>query len=156
MFDFAGTGPQVEGNTNAPRAVVLSAIIYCLRCMVGHDVPLNQVGHHGNLCWHSSLLSNLSHTHMHACMHACMQGCLKPVQVLIPSGSLLDPSETAAVVGGNVLTCQRIVDVVFRAFETCAASQGCMNNVTFGDANVGYYETVAGGAGAVSGCGWGY
>ena len=85
-----------------------------------------------------------------------MQGCLKPVQVLIPSGSLLDPSETAAVVGGNVLTCQRIVDVVFRAFETCAASQGCMNNVTFGDANVGYYETVAGGAGAVSGCGRGY
>ena len=91
-----------------------------------------------------------SHTPTH------MQGCLKPVQVLIPSGSLLDPSETAAVVGGNVLTCQRIVDVVFRAFETCAASQGCMNNVTFGDANVGYYETVAGGAGAVSGCGWGY
>ncbi len=85
-----------------------------------------------------------------------MQGCLKPVQVLIPSGSLLDPSETAAVVGGNVLTCQRIVDVIFRAFETCAASQGCMNNVTFGDANVGYYETVAGGAGAVSGCGYDY
>ncbi len=44
MFDFAGTGRQVAGNTNAPRAVVLSAIIYCLRCMVGHDVPLNQVG----------------------------------------------------------------------------------------------------------------
>lgn len=71
----------------------------------------------------------------------------------IPPGSLLDPSDTAAVVGGNVLTCQRIVDVVFRAFETCAASQGCMNNVTFGDDSVGYYETVAGGAGAVSGCG---
>lgn len=79
-----------------------------------------------------------------------MQGCLKPVQVIIPKGSILDPSDTAAVVGGNVLTSQRITDVVFRAFETCAASQGCMNNITFGDEEVGYYETVAGGAGAVS------
>ena len=75
---------------------------------------------------------------------------MKPVQVTIPKGCLLDPSDTAAVVGGNVLTSQRITDVVFRAFETCAASQGCMNNVTFGDEKVGYYETVAGGAGAVS------
>ena len=55
------------------------------------------------------------------------------------------------MVGGNVLTSQRLVDVVFRAFGTCAASQGCMNNTTFGDATIGYYETVAGGAGAVSG-----
>ena len=70
--------------------------------------------------------------------------------MFIPAGSLLDPADTAAVVGGNVLTCQRIVDIVFRAFGACAASQGCMNNTTFGDASVGYYETVAGGAGAVS------
>ena len=63
---------------------------------------------------------------------------------------MLDPSDTAAVVGGNVLTSQRITDVVFRAFETCAASQGCMNVITFGDERVGYCETVAGGAGAVS------
>ena len=69
--------------------------------------------------------------------------------VVIPVGCLLDPSDTAAVVGGNVLTCQRIVDVVFHAFSTCAASQGCMNNITFGDETVGYYETVAGGGGAV-------
>ena len=44
MFDFDGTGPEVKGNCNAPRAVTLSALIYCLRCMVGHNVPLNQVG----------------------------------------------------------------------------------------------------------------
>ena len=69
--------------------------------------------------------------------------------VVIPDGCLLNPSDTAAVVGGNVLTSQRVVDVVFRAFSTCAASQGCMNNTTFGDETVGYYETVAGGAGAV-------
>uniref|UniRef100_A0A2C9JMB0 5-oxoprolinase n=1 Tax=Biomphalaria glabrata TaxID=6526 RepID=A0A2C9JMB0_BIOGL len=42
LFDFTGTGHQVYGNTNAPRAITLSAIIYCMRCMVGHDVPLNQ------------------------------------------------------------------------------------------------------------------
>jgi N-methylhydantoinase B/oxoprolinase/acetone carboxylase alpha subunit len=62
----------------------------------------------------------------------------------------LSPSENAAVVGGNVKTSQRVVDVILRAFEAAAASQGCMNNLTFGDATVGYYETIAGGAGAVS------
>jgi len=52
------------------------------------------------------------------------------------------------VVGGNVLTSQRITDVVLKAFGACAASQGCMNNLTFGDGQFGYYETIAGGAGA--------
>lgn len=51
------------------------------------------------------------------------QGCLAPVKVIIPAGSVLDPTETAAVVGGNVLTSQRVVDVVLKAFEVCAASQ---------------------------------
>lgn len=51
------------------------------------------------------------------------QGCLAPVKVIVPKGSILDPSDGAAVVGGNVLTSQRIVDVVFKAFGTCAASQ---------------------------------
>ena len=72
------------------------------------------------------------------------------MQTIIPEKSLLNPDDDAAVVGGNVLTSQRIVDVVFKAFGTCAGSQGCMNNITFGDESVGYYETVAGGAGAVS------
>lgn len=75
---------------------------------------------------------------------------MTPVQIIIPKGSLLDPSESAAVVGGNVLTSQRIVDVVFKAFGVVAASQGCTNNVTFGGSGWGYYETVAGGSGAVS------
>ena len=77
------------------------------------------------------------------------QGCLVPVQVLIPEGTLLNPYPEAAVVGGNVLTSQRVVDVVLKAFEACSASQGCMNNITFGDETMGYYETVAGGSGAV-------
>lgn len=76
------------------------------------------------------------------------QGCLAPIDFIIPKFSLLNPSEDAAVVGGNVLTSQRVVDVVLRAFSACAASQGCMNNLTFGDEHFGYYETIAGGSGA--------
>ena len=76
------------------------------------------------------------------------QGCLNPVRIHIPPASFLNPSATAAVVGGNVLTSQRVTDVVLRAFGACAASQGCMNNFTFGDSSFGYYETIAGGAGA--------
>lgn len=76
------------------------------------------------------------------------QGCLTPIEFKIPSYSLLNPSEDVGVVGGNVLTSQRVVDVVLKAFKACAASQGCMNNLTFGDERFGYYETIAGGAGA--------
>lgn len=76
------------------------------------------------------------------------QGCLAPIEFIIPKNSVLNPSADAAVVGGNVLTSQRLVDVVLLAFRACAASQGCMNNLTFGDQEFGYYETIAGGAGA--------
>jgi 5-oxoprolinase (ATP-hydrolysing) len=76
------------------------------------------------------------------------QGCLAPIKFIIPKNSLLNPSPDAGVVGGNVLTSQRLVDVVLKAFSACAASQGCMNNLTFGDEKFGYYETIAGGAGA--------
>ena len=80
------------------------------------------------------------------------QGCLTPVRLIIPPGSLLSPDPEAAVVGGNVLTSQRVTDVVLKALTAAAASQGCMNNLTFGDGRSGYYETIAGGAGA--GPGW--
>lgn len=127
-FDFEGTGPEVLGNTNAPIAIVNSAIIYCLRCMIKSDIPLNQ-------------------------------GCLSPIDIKVPPGSILSPSPTAAVVGGNVLTSQRIVDVIFKAFKAAAASQGDTNNLTFGKGGkseedgthvdgFGYYETIAGGGGA--------
>ncbi|KAF9354038.1 hypothetical protein BGX26_008191 [Mortierella sp. AD094] len=132
VFDFEGTSEEVYGNCNAPASVTHSAIIYCLRCMVAMDIPLNQ-------------------------------GCLTPVTIKIPEKSMLSPSETAAVVGGNVLVSQRLVDVILKAFQACGASQGCMNNLTFGvggktvDTKTGdtktvegwgYYETIAGGAGA--------
>jgi 5-oxoprolinase (ATP-hydrolysing) len=76
------------------------------------------------------------------------QGCLKPVTISVPNGCFLSPSEDAAVVGGNVLTSQRVTDVCLAAFGACANAQGCMNNLTFGDDNFGYYETIGGGAGA--------
>jgi 5-oxoprolinase (ATP-hydrolysing) len=146
IFDFEGTGPEMygknmfplfnvfvscspvlAGNMNAPEAVTYSAIIYCLRCLISEDIPLNQ-------------------------------GCLKPIHVKIPRDSFLSPSEGAAVVGGNVLTSQRITDVVLKAFQACAASQGDCNNLTFGYGGhvegkghvkgFGYYETIAGGSGA--------
>ncbi|KAI8902665.1 Hydantoinase B/oxoprolinase-domain-containing protein [Globomyces pollinis-pini] len=123
VFDFEGTGREVYANTNAPTSVTFSAIIYCLRCLINLDMPLNQ-------------------------------GALGPIQIKIPKGSMLNPSETAAVVGGNVLTSQRLCDVIFKAFQACAASQGCCNNLTFGKNakedgdGFGYYETIAGGSGA--------
>lgn len=75
-------------------------------------------------------------------------GCMDPIEVIIPRGSLLDPGEGAAVVGGNVLTSQRVTDIVLMAFQATANSQGCMNNFTFGNDRMGYYETIAGGSGA--------
>lgn len=117
VFDFTGTTSQVLGNTNVPRAVTNSAVLYCLRCLVNEDIPLNN-------------------------------GCLKPISIIMPSASLLHPSEEAAVVGGNVLTSQRITDTIFKCFGVVAASQGCMNNFTFGNSKFGYYETICGGSGA--------
>jgi 5-oxoprolinase (ATP-hydrolysing) len=75
-------------------------------------------------------------------------GCLRPVDLLVPRASVLDPRPDRPVAGGNVETSQRIVDVLLAAVGRAAASQGTMNNLTFGDAVLGYYETIAGGAGA--------
>ncbi len=115
--DFSGTGPESDGNLNAPRAVSMAAVLYVLRALVGEPIPLNS-------------------------------GCLRHVEVTIPEGSLLSPSPGRAVAGGNVETSQRVVDVLLGALGRLAACQGTMNNLTFGDAHFGYYETVGGGAGA--------
>ncbi|MGH8275600.1 MAG: hydantoinase B/oxoprolinase family protein, partial [Steroidobacteraceae bacterium] len=76
------------------------------------------------------------------------EGCLEPLEIVIPPGSMLDPREPAAVAAGNVETSQCIVDALYGALGVLAASQGTMNNLTFGDEQVQYYETIAGGAGA--------
>jgi 5-oxoprolinase (ATP-hydrolysing) len=78
-------------------------------------------------------------------------GCLRPIRVTIPKPSLLDPSVGRAVAAGNVETSQRIVDVLLGAFGKLAACQGTMNNLTFGNEHLGYYETLGGGAGAGAG-----
>jgi 5-oxoprolinase (ATP-hydrolysing) len=123
-FDFTGTGPVLAGNLNANRAIVTAAVLYVLRCLLDEDVPLNQ-------------------------------GVLKPVRIILPE-CLLNPSpgttpaESPAVVGGNVETSQRVVDVLLGALELAAASQGTMNNLLFGDGTFGYYETICGGSGATA------
>ncbi|MGB7439657.1 MAG: hydantoinase B/oxoprolinase family protein [Coleofasciculaceae cyanobacterium] len=75
-------------------------------------------------------------------------GCLKPLEIIIPAGSLLDPQPPAAVVAGNVETSQVICDALYQALGVMAACQGTMNNFTFGNAKYQYYETIAGGSGA--------
>ncbi|HVA48978.1 MAG TPA: hydantoinase B/oxoprolinase family protein [Pirellulales bacterium] len=123
-IDFTGTGAVLPGNLNANRAIVTAAVMYCLRAMIGEEIPLNQ-------------------------------GVLAPVEIVVPE-CLLNPPEgpspetSAAVVGGNVETSQRVVDVLLGALQLAAASQGTMNNVVFGDATFGYYETICGGAGATA------
>ncbi len=75
-------------------------------------------------------------------------GCLRPITVVVPPGSMLDPIAPAAVVAGNVETSQCIVDALYGALGLQAAAQGTMNNFTFGNERYQYYETIAGGAGA--------
>ena len=75
-------------------------------------------------------------------------GCLKPLQVIIPEGCMLNPRHPAAVVAGNVETSQCVTDALYGALGAMGASQGTMNNFTFGNAQHQYYETVSGGGGA--------
>ena len=125
-IDFKGSGATHGGNLNATASIVRSAVLYVLRAWVGEDLPLNE-------------------------------GLLEPVQVEVPEGILnpvfsADPSRCPAVVGGNVETSQRVVDVLLAALGLQANSQGSMNNVLFGNEQFGYYETIGGGSGA--GPGW--
>jgi 5-oxoprolinase (ATP-hydrolysing) len=75
-------------------------------------------------------------------------GCLRPITLIVPEGSMLNPHFPAAVVAGNVETSQVVTDALFAACRALAPSQGTMNNFTFGNARHQYYETIAGGAGA--------
>ena len=78
-------------------------------------------------------------------------GCLKPIQIIVPEGCMLNPLAPAAVVAGNVETSSCITNALYGALGVMAASQCTMNNFTFGNATHQYYETVAGGSGAGSG-----
>ena len=76
------------------------------------------------------------------------EGCMKPIELIVPAGSMLNPRYPAAVVAGNVETSQAVVDCLYGALGVLAGSQGTMNNFTFGDDARQYYETIAGGSGA--------
>lgn len=120
--DFTGTGPVLPGNLNANRAIVTAAVLYVFRCLIDEEIPLNS-------------------------------GVLVPVTICLPECLLnppenSDPARCAAMVGGNVETSQRVVDALLGALGLAAASQGTMNNLTFGDDSFGYYETICGGSGA--------
>ncbi|MBV0882025.1 hydantoinase B/oxoprolinase family protein [Noviherbaspirillum sp. L7-7A] len=78
-------------------------------------------------------------------------GCLKPLNVIIPEGSMLNPRYPASVVSGNVETSTCITNTLYGALGVMAASQGTMNNFTFGNARYQYYETISGGSGAGKG-----
>jgi N-methylhydantoinase B len=141
VVDFTGSAPQVaHGSINCPMAVTLSAVYYCFRCLMDEPTPFNG-------------------------------GFGRAIEVVAEPGSLLAACRPAAVAAGNVETSQRIVDVVFGALAQAlperipAASQGTMNNLSFGGLRSGrpgeagtaagtpfaYYETIGGGTGAWSG-----
>ena len=75
-------------------------------------------------------------------------GCLKPIKIIVPEGSMLRPRPPASVVAGNVETSMCVVNALYGALGVLAASQGTMNNFTFGNERYQYYETISGGTGA--------
>jgi N-methylhydantoinase B len=130
--DFTGSSPECAGSVNAVKAIADSAVFYIFRCLVDDQVPATS-------------------------------GLLRPIKITAPEGTIVNARPPCAVAGGNVEASQRIVDTLLRAMAKAlphripAASQGTMNNLTFGgrDTRPGrggepfaYYETIAGGMGA--------
>lgn len=130
--DFSASAPECQGSVNAVAAIAESAVFYVFRCLLDEQVPATS-------------------------------GLMRPIRVIAPKGTIVNARPPRAVAGGNVETSQRIVDTLFRAMARAlparipAASQGTMNNLTFGGADTrpghggeqfAYYETIAGGMGA--------
>lgn len=128
-IDFSGSDPQTEGSVNAVYAITASVVFYVFRTLVPLTIPSNAGG-------------------------------MRPLQIIAPEGTIVNARPPAAVCGGNVETSQRIVDVLYKCLAPAipdripAASQGTMNNFTFGGVDprtnqpFAYYETVSGGMGA--------
>ena len=124
-FDFSGSADVHPGNLNATPAVVHSCVLYALRLLIDEPLPLNE-------------------------------GLMRAATIHIPPGMLnppfpADPKLCPAIVGGNVETSQRLVNAIIGALGLAAASQGTMNNLTFGTDAFSYYETICGGCGAGAG-----
>ncbi|MDA3960981.1 MAG: hydantoinase B/oxoprolinase family protein [Planctomycetota bacterium] len=123
-LDFTGSAPVQSDNHNATPAIVTAAVLYALRLLIDEPIPLNE-------------------------------GILDGVRVTIPPGMLNphfpdEPTDCPPVVAGNTEVSQRIVDALLALFGIAACSQGTMNNLLFGSADFGYYETIAGGTGATA------
>jgi len=122
-IDFTNSSKEVRGGVNANRAITYSACLYVLTTLLEETIPINS-------------------------------GIMRPVELILKKGSILDAKKPSAIAGGNVETSQRIVDVLLGAFSKAlpemipAASQGTMNNISFGGKGAAYYETIAGGTGA--------
>jgi N-methylhydantoinase B len=128
--DFTGSAPQCSGSVNAVEAITVSGVFYVFRCLLDEQVPATS-------------------------------GLMNPIRVIAPQGTIVNAHPPAAVAGGNVETSQRIVDTLLRALSRAvpsripAASQGTMNNLSFGGKDprrgggeaFAYYETIAGGTG---------
>ncbi len=123
-IDFNGTSEVVEANINAPLAVTYSAVYFFFRTILGSDVPSNSAFY-------------------------------EMFDIITPENTIVNAPSRAAVVGGNVETSQRIVDALLSAFseviDVPAQSHGTMNNISFGNSNYTFYETLGGGAGAAVG-----
>jgi N-methylhydantoinase B len=122
-LDFTGTAPQHDGNLNCPIAVTRSACYFAIRVLTDPETPSSA-------------------------------GAYRPIEVIAPDGCLLNarsptanPADAPAVAAGNVETSSRVADLVLRAFGF-ALGQGTMNNLTLGNDELVYYETLAGGQGA--------
>ncbi len=120
-LDFSGSSSQVGGNLNCPLTVTRAASLFAVRALIDPDAPPSAGGH-------------------------------RPVDVIAPRGSILNARSPAAVVAGNVETSSRIADLVLEALGEPAGGpaqgQGTMNNLTLGNEDFTYYETLAGGQGA--------
>jgi N-methylhydantoinase B/oxoprolinase/acetone carboxylase alpha subunit len=122
-IDFSGSSVQVKGGINANEAVSYSAALYVLTTLLEEEIPINS-------------------------------GIMRAVKLVLPKSSIVNASKPAGLAGGNVETSQRIVDILLGAFSKAlkdkipAASQGTMNNISFGSEGYAYYETLGGGTGA--------
>ncbi len=119
-IDFTGSASMHPGNLNATRAIVQSVVLYSLRLLVNHPIPMNE-----------GLMESVE--------------LILPRGILNPD---FTKGKLPAVVGGNTEVSQRLTDTMLKAFKLAACSQGTMNNFLFGNDRFGYYETICGGTGA--------
>ena len=121
VIDFTGSAPMHTGNLNATPAIVQSVVLYVLRLLIDHPLPMNE-----------GLMEEV--------ILRLPPGLLNP-----------DFSRMPAVVGGNTEVSQRLTDTLLKALNLASCSQGTMNNFLFGNDRFGYYETICGGTGAGNG-----